>query len=63
MLHELVGGATIQRRGVFDPRAVSRLLFDFESGRSDNAYSLLSVMCIELWCRQFVDGAAPAAIA
>ena len=62
MLHELLGGASIQRRGVFDPRAVSGLLVDFESGRSDNAYSLLSVMCVELWCRQFVDGAASTAI-
>jgi len=24
-------------------------------GAGDTAYGLLSLMCIELWCRQFVD--------
>jgi len=56
MLHDLLGSTALTRRGVFDPRAVAHLLDDFDSGRADNAYSLLSLMCIELWCRQFVDG-------
>lgn len=59
MLHDLLGSASLVRRGVFEPRAVAGLLVDFDSGHADNAYSLLSLMCIELWCRQFVDGKQP----
>ncbi len=55
MLDDLLGSDSITRRGVFQPHAVARMLGDFDSGRADNAYGLLSLMCIELWCRQFVD--------
>lgn len=61
MLHDLLSPGSLQRRGLFDPGAVRALVQDFEVGRADSAYTLLSLMCIELWCRGFVDGAAEAA--
>jgi asparagine synthase (glutamine-hydrolysing) len=56
MLHDLLSTDQLRKRGLFDPSAVSRLLSENEMGRADYAYSILSLMCIELWCRAFVDG-------
>jgi asparagine synthase (glutamine-hydrolysing) len=52
---ELLSPDTLRKRGIFDPEAVSHLLRDEELGRADHAYSILSLMCIELWCRSFLD--------
>jgi len=57
LLHDLLGGESVRRRGVFRPEMVSRMIEENELGRADHAYTLLSLMCTELWCRQFVDGA------
>jgi len=34
---------------------VQRLIADNDAGRKDAAYTLLSLLCIEIWCRRFVD--------
>ena len=46
----------LQRRGLFDPRAVQRLIADNAEGRIDASYTLLSLACIEIWCKNFLDG-------
>ena len=48
----------IRRRGWFDPGAVGRLVELDRGGRVDGAYSLFSILCIELWARSFLDGNA-----
>ena len=58
MLHDLLSQDTLLKRGLFDPKAVSRLISENAAGRTDHAYSILSLMCIELWCQVFVDGDA-----
>ena len=58
MMHDLLSTDTLRRRGLFDPAAVSRLLSENERGQTDYAYSILSLMCIELWCQGFIDNAA-----
>jgi hypothetical protein len=58
MLHDLLSQDALLKRGLFDPKAVSRLIAENEMGRTDHAYSILSLMCIELWCQVFVDGDA-----
>jgi len=59
-LRELLGDYlsvdSLRRRGLFKPDAVQRLIADNDAGRVDAAYTLLSVLCIEIWCRGFVDG-------
>ena len=59
-LRELVGDLlsveTLRRRGLFEPAAVGRLIEDDRQGRVDGAYTILGLMCIELWCRRFCDG-------
>ena len=47
----------LQRRGLFDPQAVQHLIAANAEGRIDASYTLLSLACIEIWCKYFLDGA------
>ena len=47
----------LQRRGLFDPHAVQRLIAANDEGRIDASYTLLSLASIEIWCKYFLDGA------
>lgn len=49
----------VARRGLFDPAAVRRLVEQDRAGRVDGAYTIFALMCIELWCRMFVDAPMP----
>lgn len=55
MVEELLSPDALRRRGLFDPAAVRRLIDDDAAGRVDGAYTLFSLLCIETWCRLFVD--------
>lgn len=57
MMGDLLGDASLRRRGLFDPRAVQNLIDANDSGRIDASYTLLSLLCIEIWCRRFIDNA------
>jgi asparagine synthase (glutamine-hydrolysing) len=59
MLRDLLGEASLKRRGLFDPRAVQKLIAANDSGRVDASYTLFSLLCIEIWCRRFIDNARP----
>ncbi len=48
----------LRRRGLFDPAPVRELVELDRKGRVD-AYALFAMMCIELWCRMFVDERVP----
>ena len=45
----------LQRRGIFDAHAVQRLIKANAEGKIDASYTLLSLACIEIWCRYFID--------
>jgi asparagine synthase (glutamine-hydrolysing) len=46
---------TIRKRGVFDLDSVMDLVARDREGLIDASYSLFAVMCIESWCREFID--------
>lgn len=46
---------TLRKRGIFDPVAVDRLIQMDRAGRIDAAYPLFGIVCIETWCRRFLD--------
>ncbi len=56
MMRELLSDNTIHQRGFLDPAAVSQLVSQSEHGQADHAYSILSLMCIKIWCSQIIDG-------
>lgn len=55
LVADLLGAQSLRQRGLFDPAAVQRLIQANDQGKIDASYTLFSLMCIELWCRRFVD--------
>lgn len=55
LVSDLLSSESLKRRGLFDPPAVQDLIARNDSGRVDAAYTLLSLMTIEIWCRAFLD--------
>jgi len=47
--------STIRSRGIFDLAAVERLVKLDREGKLDAAYPLFGLVCIETWCRLFLD--------
>jgi asparagine synthase (glutamine-hydrolysing) len=56
LLGDLLSVDSLKRRGLFEPTAVHKLIAANDAGKVDAAYTLLSLLCIEIWCRRFVDG-------
>ena len=45
----------ITKRGLFNPQAVRELISLDSAGKIDGAYTIFALMCVELWCRMFID--------
>jgi asparagine synthase (glutamine-hydrolysing) len=55
LVDDTLSEETLRSRGLFDPAAVTRLVADDRAGRVDAAYTILGLMCIEIWCRRFAE--------
>jgi asparagine synthase (glutamine-hydrolysing) len=55
LLADVLGQQSLRQRGLFDPVAVQQLIKANDLGKIDASYTLLSLMCVELWCRKFTD--------
>jgi len=55
LLGDLLSVDSLKRRGLFEPVAVQQLIALNDSGTVDASYTLLSLLCIEIWCRGFLD--------
>jgi len=60
MVDALLRDGRMRDRGVFDDRAVTALWSEHRDGRRDHRHRLWSLVMLELWFRQFVDGLAEA---
>jgi asparagine synthase (glutamine-hydrolysing) len=60
MVDALLGDGRMRDRGVFDDRAVASLWAEHRGGTQDHRHRLWSLVMLELWFRQFVDGDAQA---
>jgi asparagine synthase (glutamine-hydrolysing) len=63
LARDVLLGETARARGQLRPQAVARLLDDHVSGRADHAHRLWCLLMLELWQRQHLDAASPAAVA
>jgi asparagine synthase (glutamine-hydrolysing) len=63
LAHDLLLGDSARARGQLRPQAVARLLEDHAAGRADHAHRLWCLLMLELWQREYVDAASPAAVA
>jgi asparagine synthase (glutamine-hydrolysing) len=57
LVDDTLSAEALARRRLFDPAAVRRLIDLDRSGRIDASYTVFSLLCIELWCRRFLDSA------
>lgn len=55
MVDDTLHESSVKRRGIFDPRAIQRLVQQDRSGAVDGGYTIFALMCMELWFRRFVD--------
>jgi asparagine synthase (glutamine-hydrolysing) len=55
VMDDLLSTDAISRRGVYSAPAVKALAALDRAGQVDAAYPLLSVACVELWCREYLD--------
>jgi len=52
---DLLSAASLNNRGLFNPKAVQGLIAANDAGKVDASYTLFSLLCIEIWCRSFID--------
>jgi asparagine synthase (glutamine-hydrolysing) len=52
---EYLSPRVLQRRGIFQPRAVERLLAEHKSGRRDRSLQVWSLIVLEEWQRTYLD--------
>ena len=56
LVDDALSESTLRRRGIFDAAAVLKLVELDRLGRVDATYPLFQILCIEEWCRVFLDG-------
>ena len=55
LLGDLLSEESLRRRGIFKRQAVQDLISANDTGRIDASYTLLSLLCVEIWCRAYID--------
>ncbi|MCU1281942.1 MAG: Asparagine synthase, glutamine-hydrolyzing, partial [bacterium] len=59
-MHDLLGDRRFVERGWLDEGTVRGIVAEHVDGRRDHALPIWGLMTLELWARQFLDGAQPA---
>ena len=60
---DILSEDSLRRRGLFEPSAVHRLIRANYEGKLDASHTILSLVCVELWCRNFIDNRGSIALA
>jgi len=55
MVDDLLSEESVQRRGLFNPSEVHRIIHSYESGKEDLSLHIFNLLTLELWFRQFLD--------
>ena len=62
VVDDVLSEPSIARRGLFDPQGVRRMVEMDRDRKLDASYTIFSLICIELWCRMFIDPPTPALV-
>jgi len=60
LLWDTLTDSTARQRGLFSTSGVAALLAEQANGTHDHSRALWSLLCLELWMRQFLDATPPA---
>jgi len=55
LVEDVLSENSLKNRGLFDPAGVRNLLELDRKGRTDAAYTFFAMICVELWCKLFLD--------
>ncbi len=58
LVDDVLNEESLARRGLFDPLEVRRLVEADRARRTDAAYTVFALLCVELWLRIFLDRSA-----
>jgi asparagine synthase (glutamine-hydrolysing) len=62
IVDDVLSDRSLNNRGLFDPRAVQQLIALDRNRQMDATYTIFSMICVELWCRMFIDEPTPAVV-
>jgi len=54
-LHDILSEKNIRKRNIFDYNSTMNLIKMNHDGHIDASYVIFSILCIELWCQNFLD--------
>lgn len=55
MVADLLSETRVKRRALFEPKAVTQIIRDYEAGRDDLALHIFQLLTLEIWFGQFLD--------
>jgi asparagine synthase (glutamine-hydrolysing) len=55
LVEDVLSPKALKKRNLFDVQGVKKLIQMDQEGRVDAAYPIFALICIELWCRIFID--------
>ena len=55
LLGDLLSVDSINKRGLFSSQSIQKLISENDNGKIDASYTLISLLCIEIWCRAYID--------
>ena len=59
LVDDVLSDRSLTSRGLFDPAAVKQVVEANNRMEIDATYSIFAMICIETWCRMFIDRPAP----
>ena len=59
LIDDVLSPSSITKRGIFNHEAILKIRKLDSEGKQDFSYPILSLVCIELWCRIFLDKTSP----
>lgn len=54
LISDVLSPKNIKNRGLFESSSIQKLINDNDNGKIDASYTLFSLLCIEIWCKNFV---------
>ncbi len=59
LVDDVLSSESLSKRGIFNAQEVQKLISLDRLGLEDVSYPIFSLICIELWCRMFIDKPTP----
>ena len=55
IMGDLLSIESLNSRGLFSANNVQKLILENSQGKIDASYTLFSLLCVEIWCREYLD--------